>query len=90
MPAARKGVTPRKEKLEIWGDFEITSQIEHREGTGIVTAPPLGENLPAQSHPLTEIALEKPPSKVVIELVWGRIDDIAASSIGRPWSPTLL
>ncbi len=58
MPAACKGVAPWKKKLESLGNFEITSQIEHREGTGIVTALSLSENLPAQGRFGTEISLQ--------------------------------
>jgi hypothetical protein len=41
-------VAPGKEELEVRRDFEEATEIEYREGTNIVAALPLGENLSAQ------------------------------------------
>jgi len=46
MVAACQGVAARKEDLKVWGDFEEAPQIEHGKGSGIITALPLGKNLP--------------------------------------------
>ena len=90
MVAACQGVATRKEDLKVRGDFEEAPHIEHGKGAGIITALPLGENLPAQGQPLAEITLEEPPAKGVVALPGGGIDGIAASPVGRPGSPTLL
>jgi len=90
MPSPREGVASRKEELEVRRDLEIPSQIEHCEGTDIVAALPLRKKLPAQGQSLAEIALQEPSAKAVIALSGGRIDNVAASPVGRPWSPTLL
>ena len=90
MVAACQGVAARKEDLKVRGDFEKAPQIEYGKASNIITALPLGKNLPAQGQPLAELTLEEPPAKVVVALLWGGIDGIAASPVGRPGSPTLL
>lgn len=77
MVAARQGVAARKKNLKVRGDFEEAPQIEHGKGSSLITALSLGENLPAQGQPLTEITLEEPPAKGVVALLWGGIDGIA-------------
>ena len=69
MVAACQGVAARKEDLKVRGDFEEAPQIEHREGTSIITALPLGENLSAQGQPLAEITLQQPAAEVVMALL---------------------
>jgi hypothetical protein len=44
--AACQIMAARKEQMEVRGDFEDTSQVEHRVGTNIAAALSLGENLP--------------------------------------------
>lgn len=90
MPAACKRPAPSEEDLEVRRDFKESPEIEHHEGTDIVAALSLGENLPAQSQLLAKIALELPSAKRVIALVRSRIDGITASPVSRPGPPTLL
>ena len=90
MTSAYKGMAPRKEELEVWGNLEITPQIKNPKGSSIVTALPLGEKLHTQGQFPAKITLELPAAKGVIALVRGRIDGITGSPVGRPGSPTLL
>ena len=87
MTAAYKGMASRKEELEIRGNLKIAAQVEYRERSNIVAAPPLGENFSAQGPLLAKVALELPATKGIVSLVRSRIDGITASPIGRPGPP---
>ncbi len=90
MPTAHERAAPCEENLEIGRDLKEASKVEYCEGADVITAFPLGEDLPSQCQLLAEIALEEPPSKPVVSLPGGWVDHEAASTVSGPWSPALL